>query len=1094
MTIQIQDAAEPLTPRAIDGTSPVRLAETNVHSILTSALEDYLDLRIHGCSLLIAGHRGSGKTTAVHQALQSVFESARVSAREPLWIFLHGPELLSPGLGNDQGEDCRSRPASSMPAHALSQITLALYRALAEKAGRKMDSLGHQSDDPTDRDVTLEFRRLLDNAAADLPFLDFWRHFDRLEQGIFFEPAATATATAGNQQAGRGHREILALQSAIQAFRKVIGETEILEQQSTLAESEHATTTSSQSVRAASRVMISLFAGSAIGLGFYLEQATWAGFVAAATAFAGWWLPTRRSRRTALRKEQHTFIRDVSLPTLERELPTLVRRCHDCGLGPIFVVDELDKVTALEERMGSLVDRLKHVLSERAFFCFLADRAYFEAHQARLSRSIYPKEHTYFSESLCIVHEPHSLRAYLIDLLRVEGDSTTDKRDREALIYDLLHRAELHPGDLRRHLRQLADGNGTLRLERGSVRSRPATRVSIAYQAAVDLELAQDSLQDVLAQSPESMPRILDALYYASRRWKQGATELRLDEATFDAYMSACRKLDSGDDDRADSDPRLDRWRQLARSVVLSLSSFDELRRRIDSELRSRVRRDSRFDHVTIRDAVPTSEETPGLLQRITDAEGETYRFMLDVYGLPIAEPTDEIPSPTDDSARRRDHALERLQALEAFDDVLAKSLGVGLKFLAENLGFLAIAPAWDNVREAGRRWTENARESAPEQEREWIVISYLKMFDTHLPNLTKLLPMAVAASRAREGGSIERIAALRTLSSLLAPALGSPDRVESALESLEGSLPFQLSTLPSPASNGMKSARADDLVAWVIAWDPWLAELPTRFETAEAQVTSWALWKSRLRDFLIRGKDTIREPVWSELVCHLSRLPPCRYLGTRISEIPIAAWSYLHQLIFDHREQGWFAAPSLGVLGFGRRAMGLLQQLADRLSTTGSSEEHASSLREGAEFLEATIFTSQAEERPIALLISDMSKLDEGTGIGTWTPSSGFASYWTTPLAKIPDHIEGLIEGHPHPKRCRLVIEQDIEQDAGGLDPTVEHPSKDEQDPPICQICRKNGWGILYVAPSLEAPLSTSKGLFLPFRDTLDATLGQAR
>ena len=67
---------------------------------------------------------------------------------------------------------------------------------------------------------------------------------------------------------------------------------------------------------------------------------------------------------TRIQSWQSTFIPDLRAETLDRVLPVMLERLRDAGLYPVFLVDELDKVEPLSERLLKLVRHLKKLVAE----------------------------------------------------------------------------------------------------------------------------------------------------------------------------------------------------------------------------------------------------------------------------------------------------------------------------------------------------------------------------------------------------------------------------------------------------------------------------------------------------------------------------------------------------------------------------------------------------------------------------------------------------------------------------------------------------------------------------------------------------------
>src|SRR5262245_54502026 len=90
MPLQFTPPADPLTSL----TSIV--IESDALQRLTREIERYGKRELAGRSILIAGHRGVGKTTLVRKAIEKVRESSDIVGGRPLFVDLHGPDLLAP--------------------------------------------------------------------------------------------------------------------------------------------------------------------------------------------------------------------------------------------------------------------------------------------------------------------------------------------------------------------------------------------------------------------------------------------------------------------------------------------------------------------------------------------------------------------------------------------------------------------------------------------------------------------------------------------------------------------------------------------------------------------------------------------------------------------------------------------------------------------------------------------------------------------------------------------------------------------------------------------------------------------------------------
>ncbi len=99
MPLRVKQQIEPFTESS-KYDQPV-LAISNEYRRLYRDLDRYTAGQISGRSYLIAGHRGSGKTMLVHKAIEDLLRDSRGRVNRPLFVRLHGPDLLPPELEDD---------------------------------------------------------------------------------------------------------------------------------------------------------------------------------------------------------------------------------------------------------------------------------------------------------------------------------------------------------------------------------------------------------------------------------------------------------------------------------------------------------------------------------------------------------------------------------------------------------------------------------------------------------------------------------------------------------------------------------------------------------------------------------------------------------------------------------------------------------------------------------------------------------------------------------------------------------------------------------------------------------------------------------
>lgn len=613
MPLKIFDEVEPLSPRSFFRIEEgVRAVGSDSAVVLENEMRRYCEGNTSGRSILVAGHRGSGKTTAVELAFQRLDNEYEKAGRpiRPLLVMLLGPSLLGeetaasqsaatqaagaenpaaaagdgkpgelptggakPGGGAaaDAGKAAAGAPQAKasgangagtgevgrarIVSNALIQVTLGLHSAAAQAFAR-----AYRERAPQLARYGRRFYGDLPELAAQLEvelwegirparLRDFWARGDFLDIGVLFPFP---------QQPDNGMRELLALASVCEAYRRISGELKAKEKQSDTAKSEtSASLASGESGMQLLKGLAALLTGGLIGGGFLVSHAgavpaLLAGLASALGAAAVFRYSASRSRSRGMDREVE-FVMDLSAKTLDRVLPIIVDRLRRAGLPPIFVVDELDKVENLSRHIETLVTHLKKFVAENAFFCFLTDRGYFEAMQVRRRTEPYSKEYTYFSEYLFVTLRPGDLHRYVREMLTSDGD-TEAAEDVELLEYIALHRAEMHIVDLRRVLTRWRGEGGVLTLPRGAVRTRTAYKLDLRAQLAVEMVLDGTELDALLERDPVLRQLVYDALYHPARRWKTADDELldlgeAAEKGAFRSYLEGRIERDEPDSD-----------------------------------------------------------------------------------------------------------------------------------------------------------------------------------------------------------------------------------------------------------------------------------------------------------------------------------------------------------------------------------------------------------------------------------------------------------------------------------------------------------------------------------------------------------------
>ncbi len=473
MPIYIEESPEPLSPAALDRGRKCVLIPSDGSRLLQREMLRYCKGEVAGRSFLIAGHRGSGKTTMVANAFLETMEKSAASpfSMRPLLVWLHGPSLFytrtkaapseaktpsdktkaaSPGkdtlLGeaktissadNDPRPQTESDPANaasgkdsatgeqkktdfSQTEHeaiqALEQIILALHRSVADHyAKRFRQALGRIIPISPDA-VTASTGRRLGPDWAELAICFERDLYECPDDALLRAYWARAFPNLGDDE--NAANELLVISGACQAHRRISGKYEKTELEK---ESEEKANKSSFSFDPGAAKLLSsvvtLLTGGMVGSAIFAGAqsgplAVLGGVLSALAASVVLRISSERSG-TRSRTQEERFSRDLSATTLDRVVRNLIDRLHRAGLAPIFVVDELDKVDQLSRLILGMVHYLKKLVAENAFFCFLTDRTYYEEVVQRSNRIAYPVEYTYYTQMLFVSFSARDMHEYL---------------------------------------------------------------------------------------------------------------------------------------------------------------------------------------------------------------------------------------------------------------------------------------------------------------------------------------------------------------------------------------------------------------------------------------------------------------------------------------------------------------------------------------------------------------------------------------------------------------------------------------------------------------------------------------------------------
>jgi hypothetical protein len=497
-----------------------------------------------------------------------------------------GQQAQTPAAGkpggsqpNPEGSSAPPSPTSELQT-VLEQITLALHRAVSQEFARDMwlgrrdplpspgpsGSAAQRGGRPRDADeLAAQFEAELYQSPEASRLRLLYERANAIPHGVLrrrgWQPLLP------REQGAQGWRELVALTGICDAYRRLSAKVEQSDQRTDEGQRQAKQEGGIDSAKADLLTpLYALLAGGLAGVGTGAAAQSWfAGATTGLVAALGSALVFKTSwsrSRSATRVRQQNIIFDLSPATLDRVLPIFVARLLEAGLAPIFVVDELDKVDDLDIKMREMVHHLKKLVAESTFFCFLADREYFEKMVRNRRQTAYAVEYTYFTHDLFVVFSPARLHAHLENVLQVQRAPASqrgqDDVDREVLPYVLLHRSRMHAIDLRRQLSRWRTEAGTVDVAPGEIVTDAKFRLDVLIQLAIEVTLDGDRFRERIANDPEMLRLAYDAMYYITRRWirarneeREGDGGLVLDDSDaagqeFSRYLAWRVKSDTG--------------------------------------------------------------------------------------------------------------------------------------------------------------------------------------------------------------------------------------------------------------------------------------------------------------------------------------------------------------------------------------------------------------------------------------------------------------------------------------------------------------------------------------------------------------------
>lgn len=560
----------------LDGMPP--FAPSRAYELLRRDLRRYTLEEVSGRSFLIAGHRGAGKTATVVHAIRQLRNELladsvnrdtipigrRGRLQRPLLVKLVGqslvaaPPSLKPakpdapteppedqGAGSDEtgdgeggsgeaeaaaernalGEVPAAAEAPPDPvASALVHITIALYRALSDEIAKSFRKHALDSDDRdmSERlELAAQFELELDGTPDPASLRLYWDRLGRLSRGILW-PAGSDDAIIRSGIPDQGLKEVVALATAAQAFQVCSGAITYSEQRQKFDRTTSKTKSGLDTKEVITRLG-AMGAGALAGSVVGVEEGTAPGvgiglLVWLLASLTLTWEGSRQSNRT--QSVNYTFLRDRSIQTLDRDLPLVIERIRDAGLAPVFVIDELDKLEKADEQIAEIIHRLKHLVADFGFFCFLTGRDYFDEVERKVAAEPYPTEHTYFTERVLVLNRAEDLFRYLLRLLEEEPDDTSYPLRAAVFALVIMFRSKLNFSDIGREVAKLTNAKDMVLCSDEELQAPGRYRVTATIQIAINRILASTDVAERMKTDASFAQLAIDALYYIPRQWE----------------------------------------------------------------------------------------------------------------------------------------------------------------------------------------------------------------------------------------------------------------------------------------------------------------------------------------------------------------------------------------------------------------------------------------------------------------------------------------------------------------------------------------------------------------------------------------------
>lgn len=488
---------------------PTNLASGETWSHLLAILDDYVDERITGRAVLVAGHRGVGKTTIVQEAIRVAdLQHATPASRMLLPVQLYGPALF--GLFDTANADSVEGILKEIAEGFYQSLRRALIRALETRALVLSEALA--------RDIAeIAARMRLDGDQVDV-LVEFRSLYERLGIARVGALRTTAARKAGMAELAlfaNLHRLHLYASGTLTVDASVSNEGN----RERKAETKTEMTLGKEIVNPLTGVLSGALVGFSL-LELLGPFSAMAGVLAAVgTTTALNFTASYLSKTSG--KQSLTYKEDTSARAYARRLPVLIDQAVEIGILPVFVIDELDKVPDLYKKLIANLGNIKYLVNEKALFFFLCDPLCYMELSDAIRTAPHGKESTAFGDRIFLTYTPAELHAYLKRmLLDPEAPTPTESADQAVLPYVLLARSAMHPAALEQQIRRFTEQDGKLILAPGEIQENRFEE-ELLTQVGIEALLAEGPTRRWLEGRPEWRQLVYDALYMPLRLRRQ---------------------------------------------------------------------------------------------------------------------------------------------------------------------------------------------------------------------------------------------------------------------------------------------------------------------------------------------------------------------------------------------------------------------------------------------------------------------------------------------------------------------------------------------------------------------------------------------